>query len=278
MAELDDPAVTTYLEPEDQQVDDSGVDEAADDVSSTQSISSSILRYRVENGRTYTTYGSGEYSLPTDEEEQDRLTDEHEEAEVLGLDLSPIQPSWFEVDDLEKPWMFKHPFDFVFIRSMIASFKDWRVVFNEAFKNIEPGGYIEVQDNVYPLASDNDTTKSTNILRWSELMVEAADKLGRSITVARDFESMLADAGFVDIVEIRKKIPMNRWPKDLRYKELGTWSCHMLRNGIEGISMGLLTGLGLSVEEVHVLLANVRKDLSDTTIHGYWDTYDTPLP
>ncbi|KAL7755837.1 hypothetical protein ACKLNR_014364 [Fusarium oxysporum f. sp. zingiberi] len=331
MAESDDPAVTNILEPEDQPADDSGVDEAIDNASSTQSISSSIFRYRVENGRTYATFGSGEYSLPNDEDEQERLgtgtgiwatdvgmykthqggasellimgsADEHPEAEVLGVDLSPIQPDmyallWntdslvterhqsrvppncrFEIDDLEDEWTFKHPFDFIFIRSMIASFKSWPDILAKAFENLEPGGYIEVQDNIYPLASDDGTIHNTDILTWSELMVKATNKIGRSITVASQFKSMLEDAGFIDIVEIKKKIPMNRWPKCSRYKELGTWSCYMLHSSLEGISMGLLTRLGLTVHEVHVLLAKVRRDLLSTKIHGYWYTYDRPLP
>ncbi|KAG7428791.1 Secondary metabolism regulator LAE1 [Fusarium oxysporum f. sp. raphani] len=313
MAESDDPAVTNILEPEDQPADDSGVDEAIDNASSTQSISSSIFRYRVENGRTYATFGSGEYSLPNDEDEQERLgtgtgiwatdvgmykthqggasellimgsADEHPEAEVLGVDLSPIQPDMvppncrFEIDDLEDEWTFKHPFDFIFIRSMIASFKSWPDILAKAFENLEPGGYIEVQDNIYPLASDDGTIHNTDILTWSELMVKATNKIGRSITVASQFKSMLEDAGFIDIVESKKKIPMNRWPKCSRYKELGTWSCYMLHSSLEGISMGLLTRLGLTVHEVHVLLAKVRRDLLSTKIHGYWYTYDRPLP
>ncbi|RYC78385.1 hypothetical protein BFJ63_vAg18741 [Fusarium oxysporum f. sp. narcissi] len=294
MAESGDPAVPNILEPENQPAEDSGVDEAIDNASSTQSISSSIFRYRVENGRTYATFGSGEYSLPNDEDEQERLgtgtgiwaievADEHPEAEVLGVDLSPIQPSMvplncrFEIDDLEDDWTFKHQFDFIFIRSMIASFKSWPDIFSKAFENLEPGGYIEVQDNVYPLASDDGTIHNTDILTWSELMVQAANKIGRSITVASKFKSMLEDAGFIDIVETKKRIPMNRWPKRSRYKELGTWSCYMLQSSLEGISMGLLTRLGLTVDEVHVLLAKVRRDLLSTKIHGYWYTYDRPL-
>ncbi|EXK83424.1 hypothetical protein FOQG_12286 [Fusarium oxysporum f. sp. raphani 54005] len=314
MAESDDPAVTNILEPEDQPADDSGVDEAIDNASSTQSISSSIFRYRVENGRTYAAFGSGEYSLPNDEDEQERLgefslyqtpprnwkrildvgtgtgiwamdvADKHPESEVLGVDLSPIQPGMvplncsFEIDDLEDDWTFKHQFDFIFIRSMIASFKSWPDILSKAFENLEPGGYIEVQDNIYPLASDDGTIHNTYILTWSELMVKAANKIGRSITVASKFKSMLEDAGFIDIVEIKKRIPMNRWPKRSRYKELGTWSCYMLHSSLEGISMGLLTRLGLTVDEVHVLLAKVRRDLLNTKIHGYWYTYDRPLP
>ncbi|PCD20256.1 hypothetical protein AU210_016668 [Fusarium oxysporum f. sp. radicis-cucumerinum] len=308
MAESNGPPVTDILEPDDQPADDSGVDEATDNASSTQSITSSILKYREENGRRYATFGSGEYLLPNDEDEQERLgtgtgiwaidvADEHPEAEVLGVDLSPIQPSmyallWntdsliterhksrvpfncrFEIDDLEDAWTFKHQFDFIFIRSMIASFKSWPDIFSKAFENLEPGGYIEVQDNVYPLASDDGTIHNTDILTWSELMVKAANKIGRSITVASKFKSMLEDAGFIDIVEIKKRIPMNRWPKRSRYKELGTWSCYMLQSSLEGISMGLLTRLGLTVDEVHVLLAKVRRDLLSTKIHGYWYTY-----
>ncbi|KAI1012461.1 hypothetical protein LB504_013136 [Fusarium proliferatum] len=321
MAESDDPSVTNILEPEYQPADDSGTDEAIDNASSIQSVTSSVFRYREENGRRYTNYGGGgtlsshssrlAYSQCLDrvfaserraQGEQERLAppknwkrildvgtgtgvwamdvaDEHPEAEVLGVDLSPIQPDMvppnciFEIDDLEKEWTFKHPFDFIFIRSMIASFKSWPDIFSKAFKNLEPGGYIEVQDNIYPLASDDRTIHGTDILTWSELMVKAANTTGRSITVASKFKSMLEDAGFIDIREIKKRIPMNRWPRDPRYRELGTWSCYMLRSGLDGISMGLLTKLGLTVDEVHVILAGVRRDLRSTKIHGYWYTY-----
>lgn len=98
------------------------------------SISSSITRYRWENGRRYHAYKEGEYVLPNDEAEQDRLdlqhhiyrlcldgalhrapikephkvldigtgtgiwaiefADEYPSAAITGTDLSPIQPSY----------------------------------------------------------------------------------------------------------------------------------------------------------------------------------------
>lgn len=45
----------------------------SDKASSTQSLSSSVLNYQYENGRRYHAYREGEYVLPNDEREQDRL-------------------------------------------------------------------------------------------------------------------------------------------------------------------------------------------------------------
>ncbi|KAH6887099.1 S-adenosyl-L-methionine-dependent methyltransferase [Thelonectria olida] len=49
----------------------------ADAASSTQSISSSIIDYRRENGRTYHGYKDGKYNLPNDDVENERLDLQH---------------------------------------------------------------------------------------------------------------------------------------------------------------------------------------------------------
>jgi SAM-dependent methyltransferase len=66
--------------------------------------------------------------------------DEYPEAQVLGVDLSPIQPLFvspnvkFEIDDLEEPWTFTYKFDFIYSRMMTASFKNWPRFFEQSFK------------------------------------------------------------------------------------------------------------------------------------------------
>jgi SAM-dependent methyltransferase len=66
--------------------------------------------------------------------------DDHPEAQVLGIDLSPIQPSFlppnvsFQVDDLEEPWTFREKFDFIYSRMMTASFADWPRFFEQCFE------------------------------------------------------------------------------------------------------------------------------------------------
>jgi len=180
--------LTNTIEPEADTYDtDSalGDDELA--TSSTTSISSSILRFREENGRTYHAYKEGKYLFPNDDGENDRLdlqhhlfsltfdgalqlapiankkggihkvldigtgtgiwaidfADEHPESHVLGVDLSPIQPSMippnvtFQVDDLEEPWSFgEGKFDFVYSRMMSGAIADWPRLFQQSFEYV----------------------------------------------------------------------------------------------------------------------------------------------
>jgi SAM-dependent methyltransferase len=68
------------------------------------------------------------------------FADEHPEAQVLGVDLSPIQPLFvppnvkFEVDDVEEPWTFAQNFDFIYSRILTGSFKDWPRFFEQSFE------------------------------------------------------------------------------------------------------------------------------------------------
>ncbi|KAJ4196191.1 hypothetical protein NW759_016423 [Fusarium solani] len=48
-----------------------------DNASSTASVTSSILNYRLENGRTYHAYKEGKYYMPNDEKENNRLDLQH---------------------------------------------------------------------------------------------------------------------------------------------------------------------------------------------------------
>ena len=111
---------------------DSGIDD--NESTTSTSLKSSMEDYTYENGRRYHAFRAGEYPLPSDEAEQDRMdlhhhvwrlilggsllvsdvhkpqrildvgtgtgiwaieiADENPEAQVTGTDLSPIQPAW----------------------------------------------------------------------------------------------------------------------------------------------------------------------------------------
>ncbi len=105
-------------------------------------------------------------------------------------------------------------------------------------------------------------------------MLEASLILKRPMNTCGRAKLDLAAAGFVDVVEIPFKWPMNRWPKEKRYKELGLWTQENFVMGLEAMSLALFTrGLGWSYEEVLVFVTRVRADMRDGSIHAYWPIY-----
>lgn len=133
----------------------------------TQSVRSSVYDYKYENGRRYHAFKEGQYWAPNDDSEQDRMYiqsraiflasgqkllhcpikdplkiadmgcgtgqwaidvgDTYPAAEVIGIDLSPIQPDWtppnvkFEVDDVEDDWTWpENHFDVIHEQLLIA--------------------------------------------------------------------------------------------------------------------------------------------------------------
>ncbi|KAM0272517.1 hypothetical protein ACHAQH_008699, partial [Verticillium albo-atrum] len=200
------------------------------------------------------------------------------EAEVIGVDLSPIQPSFvppnvrFELDDLEKEWTWAHKFDFIFCRSLAGSFPNWESIFQKAYDQLEPGGYFEIQDGTFPVGTDDNTLpKDSALVRWCNLLVQAGANLGRPVDQVYNYSTIMRKVGFVDCVDRDFKWPTNTWPKDKRYKEMGMWSLAALDGGLEGLSMALFTrGLNWTMEETLAFCIDVRKEMRNPRIHAYW--------
>jgi hypothetical protein len=53
------------------------------------------------------------------------------------------------------------------------------------------------------------------------MLVEASEKLGASLNSGRSYKQQLIEAGFEDVTQVEFKWPLNSWPKDAKYKELG---------------------------------------------------------
>ncbi|GLA47592.1 hypothetical protein AnigIFM63604_002270, partial [Aspergillus niger] len=67
------PPDSSVIEPDNFSDNDSTYPGSLGDASYTTSITSSAMNYAYENGRRYHSYHEGEYVLPNDEQEQDRL-------------------------------------------------------------------------------------------------------------------------------------------------------------------------------------------------------------
>ena len=89
------------------------------------------------------------------------MGDEHPDAQILGTDLSPIQPELvppnciFEIDDCEMEWTWPdNHFDYIHIRDLHGSIRDWSKFMKEAFRCCKPGGLVElVHHNFWPVSA-----------------------------------------------------------------------------------------------------------------------------
>lgn len=194
---------------------------------------------------------------------------------ILGNDLSPIQPHWvppnvvFEVDDAEAEWPDRKPFDFIHSRYMCGSIQDWPKLFEQAYKQTKPGGWVEFQDfHLTNYSEDGSLKEGNNVNRFYELLREACDRMNRPVTVGANLKEYAEEAGFQNVNQKVFQLPFGTWPKDQRMKEIGAFNKLQFLEGLEAFSAATFTNvLGWSIEEVHVFLALVRKDAKDRKVH-----------
>lgn len=109
------------------------------------------------------------------------------------------------------------------------------------------------------------------MMKWQNGLLEASKTLGRPLGECDQYKAILQRSGFVNVQEIIYKWPSNSWPKDRKLKELGRWNLANFDAGLEGVSLALFTRvLGWDSDEVLVLCSQVRKELRNPKLHGYW--------
>ena len=144
------------------------------------------------------------------------FADEYPEAEVLGTDLSPIQPYWvppnckFEIDDAELAWTWPDAtFDYVHVRYLVGAVADWPHLFRQAYAALRPGGWVESMEPDSAFASDDDSLPADSYLvHWANLNREGGRRIGRPFTVVTDDLQLksIQEAGFTDITVKNLKV------------------------------------------------------------------------
>lgn len=129
-------------------------------------------------------------------------------SEIIGTDLSPIQPSWvpsnvkFEVDDAEQSWTYPADhFDLVHTRIMNAFLQDWDGFLRHAHHHLKPGGWVELQElSVNVTSDDGSLAEDSNLREWYKNEEKAWNKIGLSVSLTgEEIKTWLEKAGFVNI-------------------------------------------------------------------------------
>ncbi|CAM1507862.1 Fc.00g047100.m01.CDS01 [Cosmosporella sp. VM-42] len=284
---------------------------------SAASLTPSFFDFPEEFGRTWHKYKQGTYFLPNDEREQERLdlehaislrvfedrlnyapvdkpnrvldvgtgtgiwaiefASQHPESDVLGTDLSPIQPPLvpsnchFELDDCEALWVFRFPFDYVHIRYLCPFLRDNPRLMTSIYDHLNPGGWVEFQEAIIQFRCIDSSLDGTVLEKWNEHLRDGIRNLGRDVYAPLRCREYLLDAGFENVEQRKFVIPTSPWAKGTDEKTLGFMQMKSNLAGIPALTQWVFAkGLQWQREQVEVFLVDVRKELMDRGIHAYF--------
>ncbi|EIW85136.1 S-adenosyl-L-methionine-dependent methyltransferase [Coniophora puteana RWD-64-598 SS2] len=161
------------------------------------------------------------------------LADEFPGAEIIGVDLAPIQPRdvpancTFELCDLDQ-WYLPYPtghFEVVHARFMHTGVGNYARFLHEIARMLRPGGLvILIEPDTEPLADGKSaselrrTGQPSGMRGWFTLWEEYRQCLrekGIDVDVPPQLANLLASTGaFEQIVSQEGNIPIGFWPKD----------------------------------------------------------------
>lgn len=223
------------------------------------------------------------------------MADRFPMATVVGTDLSPIQPLWvppnvqFYIDDAESDWIFgeSERFDFIHGRALCGGIADWPRFYAQAYQNLKPGGWMEMQDHECWINSDDGgMDRAPACSEWIREVDRASEMFGKRLNIAHLHRQWMLDAGFEQVSEIVKKVichhgphqkgltcsqvPIGPWAKDPKLKEMGRLMRVQMTKSIPSFMLAYYTRiLGYSVERTQVTMALVRKEFQDRSLHLY---------
>ncbi|KAL1610488.1 hypothetical protein SLS60_002156 [Paraconiothyrium brasiliense] len=202
------------------------------------------------------------------------MGDKYPSAEILGNDISPIQPNLvppnvkFEVDDLEEEWVYSTKFDYIHVRYLACSIRDWPKLMRQCFKFLKP----DFDTRFY--TKGGEFTKDTKLSQWADKVADGLRKFGAEPDPGPQIEGWVTEAGFQSIEARTFPFPVGTWPKDKKLKEIGAFNLVQFLDNLEALTMRIYQNAwGWRPEEVKVLCAELRKELKNPKMllqHNYY--------
>ncbi|KAF8242002.1 S-adenosyl-L-methionine-dependent methyltransferase [Wilcoxina mikolae CBS 423.85] len=276
---------------------------------------SHLANYRFENNRRYQSFREGNWLLPNDEQEQDRMqivdtmlsllldgelhlsplgqprrildvgtgtgvwasdmAYKFPNTRVVGTDLSPIQVATpdnctFEIEDADDKWLYPpNYFSMVHTRNLLGGITNWQRFFEETYRSLHPGGWVELHETPCKIHSDNpDIPSDLPFMHTMSLFASTSSRLGRvcgeELFVFKDY---MATAGFVDITETRYRLPIGPWSSDPTGRELGRYNLLNFLEGIEGFALAVCSQEGEG--DAQDMVRKARKNILDKRARLY---------
>jgi len=105
--------------------------------------------------------------------------------------------------------------------------------------------------------------------KWTDEIILGIKSMGLEPEPGPKLEGWVREAGFVNVQHKVLAIPTGTWPLNKSLKEIGAFDLLQFLDGLEAISLRVLTGARRwETEELKVFLAMVRKDLKNARFHA----------
>lgn len=118
----------------------------------------------------------------------------------------------FQVDDAESTWQYTQPFDLIHGRAMAGSIGNWDRLIQQAYDNLCPGGWIELQEfDVWIYSDDGTLANAPFCCQWQQKIDEASTKFGKKMNIACCYKGQMEALGFVDVVDDIYKVSVSTW-------------------------------------------------------------------
>ncbi|KAL6884241.1 S-adenosyl-L-methionine-dependent methyltransferase [Trichoderma longibrachiatum] len=204
-------------------------------------------------------------------------------ARVIGTDISAIQPPWSppnaefrveDLDDADRPWTRIYSgADLIHTRSVIQTVRHPELFLQRAYEALKPGGWIECHDLFIPVTWEDGTPAIDHpVQRLYDLVNDGpfAQKYGWQLYFPPTLPQVLRQMGFVNIQEQHTPIPLGRWSRRSRDREMGMFNQDNL---IDWTAALLIRheDLGITEEEARQLCQETLMAMDNTKVHARLD-------
>ncbi|ORX97955.1 S-adenosyl-L-methionine-dependent methyltransferase [Clohesyomyces aquaticus] len=196
---------------------------------------------------------------------------------VSSASNPPFNPSVLESEP-QPGWDIGEPYDFIHLRDLKGAFTYWEDVYPEIYRNLSPGGWVEVADyevRLPGIAESGDTSdmvysstpRLPTVERLYKARLEASANSGRPFGSYYMHPTYLEDAGFKDVKATQVNVPVGPWAEDEDQKKLGKiFLVLVYMESLEPQCLRLLTKYGdfekkWTVDEVHEAVEQAKKEI-----------------
>lgn len=215
-------------------------------------------------------------------------------AEVVGVDLSPIQPDWcpsnlrFHVDNFEDSWVYGSGFDYVHLRHMAVSIKDPTALLASIYeyviaclilgyqvltgpnRNMKSGGWIEFQDLLFNLRCDDETMPQDYVLpQIPKLTIQSLKSLDFDADFVDRVPLDLERAGFVNVRREIYKVPVGAWPRSEKMRYFGLMAREVLLELLRPLASKPFLSLNISQSDLNAMISEAEYALDHIDQHIY---------